>query len=133
MFSSLKSTFFQLLPPSVERNTPRSALDAYRCPIAATNTTFGFFGSTAMRPMCCVSSSPMCDQLLPASVDLYMPLPYPIESRSVHSPVPTYTVSGADGATAIAPIDATGCESNTGVHTRPASTDFHTPPFTAPE
>ena len=42
-------------------------------------------------------------------------------------------VSGADGATAIAPMDAMGCESNTGCHTRPASIDFHTPPFTAPK
>src|SRR6478735_12587156 len=82
--------------------------------------------------MCCVSSRPMCVQLFPASVDLYIPLPKPTESRSVDSPLPTYTTSGAEGATAIAPIDATGCESKTGFHTRPASTVFHTPPFTAP-
>src|SRR5512138_1197272 len=101
--------------------------------MAATKTTLGFVGWIAILPMCCVSPSPMCVQVLPASVDLYMPLPYPAESRSVDSPLPTYTTSGADGATASAPIDATGCESNTGVQTRPVSIDFHTPPFTAPK
>jgi hypothetical protein len=33
----------------------------------------------------------------------------------------------------MAPMDATGWESNTGFHTRPASIDFQTPPFTAPK
>ena len=76
------------------RNTPRSGLASYKCPMAATKTTLAFLGSMAILPMCCVSSSPMCVHVLPASVDLYMPLPYPIESRSVDSPVPTYIVFG---------------------------------------
>ena len=49
------------------------------------------------------------------------------------SPVPTYTMLGFDGATAIAPIDAIGCESKMGVQVRPALTDFHTPPPTEPK
>ena len=88
-FSPLYSTFFQLAPPSVDLKTPRSAFGAYRCPIAATNSTFAFLGSTAIFPMCCVSASPMCFQLFPASMDLYIPLPNPTESRSVLSPLPT--------------------------------------------
>jgi hypothetical protein len=42
-------------------------------------------------------------------------------------------VSGSDGATVIAPIEATGCESKTGSHTLPPSIDFQTPPFTEPK
>ena len=83
------STFCQLRPPSRERKTPRSVFGAYRCPIAATNTTDGSRGSTAILPMCCVSSKPTCVHVAPASVDLYRPLPNPTESRSVDSPVPT--------------------------------------------
>jgi hypothetical protein len=33
-------------------------------------TIFGFFGSTTMREMCCVASSPIFFHVLPASVDL---------------------------------------------------------------
>src|SRR6185312_14285992 len=102
-------------------------------PIAATNTMFGSCGSTATLPMCWVASSPTWVHVFPASVDLYTPLPKPVESRSVHSPLPTYTVSGAEAATATAPIDATGLASNTGSHTRPASIVFHRPPLTDPE
>jgi hypothetical protein len=42
-------------------------------------------------------------------------------------------VFGCDGATAIAPIDAVDWESKIGVHTRPPSIVFQTPPFTAPK
>ncbi len=48
------------------------------------------------------------------------------------SPLPTYTVLGSLGATAIAPIDATGCESMMGAHVRPALPVFQTPPPTVP-
>ena len=37
-----------------------------------------------------------------------------------------------EGATAIAPMDCVGCESKIGTQVRPSSSDFHTPPFTAP-
>jgi hypothetical protein len=59
----------------------------------------------AMRP---VFSRPMCDHVLPASVDLYMPLPIEMWLRMNDSPVPTHTTFGSDGATAIAPMDDTG-------------------------
>ena len=49
------------------------------------------------------------------------------------SPLPTYTVFGSLGATATAPIDATGCESMIGAQVRPALPLFHTPPPTAPK
>jgi len=49
------------------------------------------------------------------------------------SPVPTYTTSVCEGATAIAPIEAMGCESKIGVQVRPAFSLFHTPPPTAPK
>src|SRR4051812_44480562 len=73
--SFLNRTFCHVLPPSRERKTPRSGLAAYSLPIAATNTTFAFFGSIAILPMCCVSSRPRCVQVRPASFDRYTPLP----------------------------------------------------------
>ena len=38
--SFTKSTFFQVFPPSVVLNTPRSALGPHVCPSAATKTVF---------------------------------------------------------------------------------------------
>src|SRR5581483_9123530 len=43
VFSSLYKTFCHVLPPSAERNTPRSALGPWACPKAATRTILGFF------------------------------------------------------------------------------------------
>ena len=63
-----------------------------------------------------VSTRPRCVQVLPASVDLYIPLPYEICDRMSASPEPTYTTFVSDGATATAPIDAIGCESKIGNH-----------------
>ena len=40
--------------------------------------------------------------------------------------------SGSIGSIAIAPIDCTGCLSNTGLNVVPPSVDFHTPPDAAP-
>ena len=85
-----------------------------------------------MRPIWRESSSPMRAHVAPASVDLYMPLPCWMLERMSASPLPTYTTFGSLGATATAPIDATGCESMIGVHVRPALPLFHTPPPTAP-
>src|SRR5436190_23669861 len=45
------STRVHVRPPSRERKTPRSGLAAYSFPIAATNTTFGLVGCTAILPM----------------------------------------------------------------------------------
>src|SRR6516165_2637762 len=96
-------TFFQVLPPSLLLNKPRSGLEPNRCPIAATYTILGLVGSTATRPIDCVSSRPMCSQVLPPS---FVPqTPSPIEElwRLLASPVPTYTTSGFEGAMPMAP------------------------------
>lgn len=42
-------------------------------------------------------------------------------------------VSVFDGATAIAPMEAMGCESKTGFQVRPAFSDFQTHPLTEPK
>src|SRR5271170_6766520 len=86
---SLKRTFFQVLPPSLERNTPRVSLGPYAWPIAATKTMSGFVGWTITLEMCRVSSSPMCVHVLPPSTDLYIPSPYEIFPLQQDSPVPT--------------------------------------------
>src|SRR5690349_8718470 len=61
-----------------------------------------------------------------------MPLPIDTELRVHASPVPTQIVRGFDGSIVIAPIDCTGCLSNTGRNVVPPSIDFHTPPDAAP-
>src|SRR5579863_8861598 len=48
------------------------------------------------------------------------------------SPVPTQIVLGDEGSMAMAPMDCTGCLSNTGLKVVPPFTDFHTPPLAAP-
>src|SRR6185436_14086673 len=50
-FSSLYKTFCHVFPPSRERKTPRSGPAAYNFPIAATKTTSGLRGWTAIFPM----------------------------------------------------------------------------------
>src|SRR5579862_4985410 len=67
--------FFQVLPPSVVLNTPRSGLGANMWPRAATYTTSGLLGSTRIQLMMWVSPRPMNDHDLPPSVDLYIPSP----------------------------------------------------------
>src|SRR4051812_30084875 len=62
--------FFQVLPPSCERKTPRSGFAPYGWPIAATYTRSGFFGSTHTLPIWLLSRSPTFCHVLPASVDL---------------------------------------------------------------
>src|SRR5512140_2489497 len=54
------------------------------------------------------------------------------ELRVHDSPVPTQTTFGLDGSIATAPIDWTGCSSNTGRKVVPLSLDFQTPPLAAP-
>src|SRR5207249_11095608 len=48
------------------------------------------------------------------------------------SPVPTQTFFAFFGSSATAPIDCTGCSSNTGRYRVPLSSDFQTPPLAAP-
>ncbi len=74
----------------------------------------------------------MCSHVLPPSSERYTPLPIETLLRIQLSPVPTHTMLWFDGATAIAPIDCTGCESKIGVQWNPPSVDFQTPPDAAP-
>src|SRR5215469_2804392 len=48
------------------------------------------------------------------------------------SPVPTHTFFEFFGSKAMAPIDCTGCSSNTGRYRVPLSSDFQTPPLAEP-
>src|SRR4029453_13404574 len=61
-------------------------------------------------------------------------MPSPMETlfRVHDSPVPTHTFFEFFGSSAIAPIDCTGCSSNTGRYRVPLSSDFQTPPLAAP-
>src|SRR6266850_308380 len=61
-----------------------------------------------------------------------MPSPTETLLRVQLSPLPTQTVCGFDGSMAMAPMDCTGCLSNTGLKVVPPSMDFHTPPLAAP-
>ncbi len=53
--------------------------------------------------------------------------------RMAALPVPTYTTSGSDSATSMAPIDPVAKKpSDTFTHVWPLSVVFHTPPPVAP-
>ena len=89
---------------------------------------------------CCpiwrVAARPIECHVLPASVDLKRPIPYECWLRISGSPVPTYTMFGSDGATAMAPMEPIGMpvegSSAMGNQVRPAFSVFHTPPPTEP-
>src|SRR5260370_26903454 len=118
-----------VLPPSLDRNTPRVALGPNAWPSTATYTSSGVAGCTATWAIWPASASPTLAQVLPASVERYMPSPGDRLPRIGDSPVPTYTTLGSDGATAIAPIEpAVEGLSDAGRQARPPSTGFHTPP-----
>src|ERR1700722_6772440 len=61
-------------------------------------------------------------------------MPSPIETlfRIHDSPVPTQMVLDEEGSIAMAPIDCTGCLSNTGLKVVPPFSDFQTPPLAEP-
>src|SRR3989442_9463343 len=61
-----------------------------------------------------------------------MPSPSETLLRVHDSPVPTHTTFGLVGSIVTAPMDCTGCLSNTGLYVVPPFTDFHTPPLAAP-
>src|SRR5436190_5741144 len=82
--------------------------------------------------MCSDSLRPRLVQFSPPSTDLYTPSPIETLLRVHASPVPTHTTFGFLGSMVIAPIDWTGCLSNTGLNVVPPFTDFHTPPLAAP-
>jgi len=72
--------------------------------------------------------------VLPASSERYIPSPKEIFPRMSHSPVPTYSIEGSEGAIAIAPIDdAVNVVSEIENHDSPASSVFHMPPPVAPK
>src|SRR6185369_6601768 len=77
---------------------------------------------------------PTCVQVFPASVDLYTPSPGMMLPRMHDSPIPMYTTSGFESATATAPTDELLIwPSVTGFQLRPPSTVFQRPPPTAPK
>src|SRR4051794_1368177 len=85
-----------------------------------------------MSPIWRVSLSPMDVQVLPPSVVFHTPSPWETFPRSGYSPPPTYTTSGADGATPIAPMVPPKYLSVTGAQDSPAFTDLNTPPPVVP-
>ena len=63
-----------------------------------------------------------------------MPSPWMMLPRSCTSPIPTYTTSGFDSATATAPTDEVFKNlSATGFQVVPPSAVFHRPPPVAPK
>ena len=121
-------TSCQEVPPSVVLYRPRSGLERHAAPSAATYTTFGLLGCTAMRPMCSVFSSPFAFHVMPPSVDLKIPPPGSMELREFGSPVPAHTCWVSDGAMASMPIEITRLSSNTGRHVVPLLVVFQMPP-----
>ena len=126
------STSDQERPPSVVLYKPRSGESLHSLPGTQTYTVLPSRGSIAILATCSEFGRPMRCQVSPPSVVLYTPLPTDTELRIHDSPVPTHTVSWCFGSIAIAPIDWTGCLSNTGLKVVPLSVDFHTPPEAAP-
>src|SRR5258705_13815656 len=61
-------TLCHVLPPSTDLYTPRSLLGPHKWPPAATYTISGFEGCTTTRPIWCVSESPRCTHVVPASI-----------------------------------------------------------------
>src|SRR6267143_972682 len=82
----------------------------------------------AMRPMCSELFSPTFFQLLPPSSERYTPLPYETLRWLLFSPVPTQTVSGFFGSSAIEPIEYEPSRSKTGVQVVPLLIVFHPTP-----
>src|SRR6266480_7857419 len=74
----------------------------------------------------------MLVQVSPPSIDLYTPSPSETLLRVHASPVPTQITFGFFGSIVTAPIDWTGCLSNTGLKVVPPFNDFQTPPLAAP-
>ena len=90
MYSSLNSTLSKVAPPSVERKMPRSGVGAVGMARGRRRRDgSGFLGSTSMLAIICESRRPRCVQVLPASVDLYMPSPVARSGRMMPAPEPT--------------------------------------------
>src|SRR5947207_9261756 len=76
----------------------------------------GLVGCTRTRAICCVSARPRNVQVLPPSVVFHTPSPWDTLPRIGNSPVPTYTMSGFDSETPIAPMVPPKYLSVTGSH-----------------
>jgi len=89
----------------------------------------GFLRVDPHGPMCSVSSRPICVQVRPASID-FVDAPCPCSPRSRHADVSgaDEMMSGFEGATPDAPMEATFIWSKMGDHTTPPSMVFQTPP-----
>src|SRR5215213_6456408 len=85
-----------------------------------------------MSAICRVSPSPTKAQVFPPSVVFQTPSPCETLPRMGYSPPPTYTTSGAEGATSTAPIVPPKYLSVTGAHDWPALIDLNTPPPVVP-
>ena len=83
----------------------------------------------AMRPE---FSRPALFHDLPASVDLYIPMPAEMCERMKGSPEPAHTTFGSPAATEIEPNDDTGRVSAIADQCMPPSVVFQMPPDAAP-
>src|SRR5438105_5293378 len=92
----------------------------------------GLVGCTRTRAICCVSARPSNVQVLPPSVVFHTPSPWDTLPRIGNSPVPTYTMSGFDSETPIAPMVPPKYLSVTGSHVLPPSVLLKTPPPVVP-
>src|SRR5207248_4600769 len=92
----------------------------------------GLVGCTRTREICCVSASPREVHVLPPSLVFQTPSPAATLPRMGYSPVPTYTMSGFDSETPIAPIVPPKYLSVTGSHVLPPSVLLKTPPPVVP-
>src|SRR6266702_3799540 len=92
----------------------------------------GLVGCTRTRAICCVSARPRNVQVLPPSVVFQTPSPCDTLPRIGNSPVPTYTMSGFDSETPIAPMVPPKYLSVTGSHVLPPSVLLKTPPPVVP-
>src|SRR2546423_15351704 len=106
VLASIVFTAFHVLPPSVVRYSPRSPPLVQSGPAAATKTMLALFGLTTMRPMCSDFLRPMFVHVFPPFSDLYTPSPHDELRWLFASPVPTQTMSGLLGATAMSPMEA---------------------------
>src|SRR6266480_5176161 len=88
--------------------------------------------SSDLREICCVSARPRKVHVRPPSVVLKTPSPWETLPRIAYSPVPTYTTSGFDSLTPIAPIVPPKYLSLAGSHVWPPSLDLKTPPPVVP-
>src|SRR5213076_1803746 len=88
----------------------------------------GLVGCTRTREICCVSASPREVHVLPPSVVFQTPSPAETLPRIGYSPVPTYTTSGFDSETPIAPMVPPKYLSVAAAHVSPPSVVLKTPP-----